>query len=107
MGRKENPVRASDAAPITVGGRLRQLRHEHNLTLNELASRLGYTKPYLSAVENGTNAPSHAIVAAYAAAFRVPLESLTGTSEPQEAVATENTALDAQIAQLARDFGLA
>jgi dTDP-glucose pyrophosphorylase/transcriptional regulator with XRE-family HTH domain len=107
MGRKENPVRASDAAPITVGGRLRQLRHEHNLTLNELASRLGYTKPYLSAVENGTNAPSHAIVAAYAAAFRVPLESLIGTSEQPETVATENTALDAQIAQLARDFGLA
>src|SRR5215204_5168584 len=109
MGRKENPVHTSGAT-VSTGGRLRQLRRAHGLSLDELAVRLGYSKPYLSAVENGTNRPSGAIVAAYAAAFGVSLEALGGEDGPvQPANDTANAIapLDAELARIAGDYGLA
>ena len=109
MGRKENPVHTSGAT-VSTGGRLRQLRRAHGLSLDELAVRLGYSKPYLSAVENGTNRPSGAIVAAYAAAFNVPLDKLTGDDAPSlvtNGAAVVAAPLDAELARIAGDFGLA
>lgn len=108
MGRKENPIAGSDTATPTIGGRLRQLRRLHNMTLQELAERLGYTKPYLSAVENGTNKPSRAILAAYAKAFNVPLAELAGEDDdlPESEQAAALPALDAAIGRIATEYGL-
>jgi dTDP-glucose pyrophosphorylase/transcriptional regulator with XRE-family HTH domain len=108
MGRKENPIAGSDTATPTIGGRLRQLRRLHNMTLQELADRLGYTKPYLSAVENGTNKPSRAILAAYAKAFNVPLAELAGEDDdlPESEQAAALPALDAAIGRIATEYGL-
>lgn len=108
MGRKENPIAGSETATLTVGGRLRQIRRLQGVSLTDLAAKLGYTKPYLSAVENGTNKPSRAIVAAYAKAFNVPLGDLMDQAEdPAEVIATSGMPpLDAAVGRIATEYGL-
>ena len=41
-----------------IGQRLQQLRHEHGLTLQELAGHCGFSTGYLSQIETGTAVPS-------------------------------------------------
>src|SRR4051812_15638947 len=97
MGRKENPV-SSEAASLTPGGRLRQLRQAQGVSLTELSARLGYSKPYLSAVENGTAKPARTIVAAYAKAFGVPVASLAPDQvEPTSSEQPASAQLDATV----------
>lgn len=108
MGRKENPVPAGDPASLSVGARLRQLRRGHGFGLGDLAARLGYSKPYLSAVENGTAKPSPTVVAAYANAFGVPVADLVvGAPAPDDAPAARLPQLDAGIVRIADEYGLA
>src|SRR5262249_42781018 len=106
MGRKENPVSVSDASMLSIGGRLRQLRRSHGLSLTDLAARLGYSKPYLSAVENGTAKPAKTIVCAYAKAFGVPTESLApDTTVLAETVIQSGPQLDTSVVRIAQEFG--
>jgi transcriptional regulator with XRE-family HTH domain/dTDP-glucose pyrophosphorylase len=108
MGRKENPVPLEDEAVLPIGARLRQLRRLHGLGLTDLAARLGYSKPYLSAVENGAGRPSKAIVNAYASAFGIPIEELTKPDDMFGAPAAvqELPQIDAVISRIASEFGL-
>ncbi len=108
MGRKENPIPLDDEAALPVGARLRQLRRLHGLGLTDLSARLGYSKPYLSAVENGTGRPSRAIVSAYAKAFGVPVDEIIGTEIESIDVAAlqELPQIDAVISRIATEFGL-
>lgn len=111
MARKENPLPAGDAATLPIGARLRLARRQRGLSLQQLADQLGYTKPYLSAVENGTAPPSAAIVAAYARALE-----LAGDDQPVRDAAVVGalrvpdvsvaTSLDAVIARIGAEFGL-
>ena len=38
---------------IAIGGRIKQLRHSHCMTQEDLAKQLGLTKDFISKVENG------------------------------------------------------
>ncbi|XOT94490.1 helix-turn-helix domain-containing protein, partial [Alcaligenes pakistanensis] len=53
--------------------RLRELRREHRLTLDTLAERSGFTKGYLSKIENGNKAPPIGTFARIARAMGVDL----------------------------------
>jgi transcriptional regulator with XRE-family HTH domain len=53
--------------------RLRELRREHRLTLDTLAERSGFTKGYLSKIENGNKAPPIGTLARIARAMGVDL----------------------------------
>ncbi|MCQ9617286.1 XRE family transcriptional regulator [Paenalcaligenes niemegkensis] len=53
--------------------RLRELRKERRLTLDVLAERSGFTKGYLSKIENGTKAPPIGTLARIARAMSVDL----------------------------------
>lgn len=114
MGRKENPLPGADTLALSPGARMRLARRRHGLTLTALAARLGYSKPYLSAVENGTTKPSRAILAAYADAFGVPVSELLGDetailTEPPAAPiapAPPDRDLDGLVGQIAAEFGL-
>jgi transcriptional regulator with XRE-family HTH domain len=49
-----------EAAPATVGSRIRQYRHDRGLSLNQLAAMSGISKGYLSTLETaGTADPKH------------------------------------------------
>lgn len=52
--------RAKDPQPLVhkrIGARLRQLRRSRAITLDRLAAETGFTKSYLSKIENGVNVP--------------------------------------------------
>ena len=55
---------------------LKLVRQFHNLSLTELAERLGVSKSYLSQIEHGHKKPSLDLLEAYASAFKMPLSHL-------------------------------
>lgn len=111
MARKENPIPEGNPALLPVGARLRRARQERALTLADLAARTGYSKPYLSAVENGTSRPTAALTAAYAAALGIPSSEVAGpagfaTPRTTGAVSITTPTLDAEIDRVAAECGL-
>lgn len=62
MGRKDKPI--SDTTN-SLQARMRQARQAKNISLTELAERAGFTKGYLSSVENGNGTPSMDVILAY------------------------------------------
>lgn len=66
-----------------LGGRLRELRREHQESLAETAARAGISPQYLSEVERGLKEPSSEMIAAVAGALGTTLGGLA------EAVAEE------------------
>jgi transcriptional regulator with XRE-family HTH domain len=72
MARKENPIPAGSLDLLPLGARLRQARRAGDVSLGDLAKRLGYSKAHLSAVENRTVRPSRDLVAAYERALSAP-----------------------------------
>jgi transcriptional regulator with XRE-family HTH domain len=60
----------------SLGQRLRELRDRADLSLRELAKRIGISSPFLSDVELGRRFPSEEILEKLAAALNVPLEDL-------------------------------
>ena len=61
---------------ISLGQRLRELRDRADLSLRELAKRIGISSPFLSDVELGRRFPSEEILEKLAAALNVSLEEL-------------------------------
>jgi transcriptional regulator with XRE-family HTH domain len=61
---------------ISLGKRLRELRDRADLSLRELAKRVGISGPFLSDIELGRRFPSEEILAKLASALNVPLEDL-------------------------------
>src|SRR6516225_8151613 len=61
---------------ISLGQRLRQLRDKADLSLRELAKRIGISSPFLSDIELGRRFPSEEILEKLAAALNVSLEEL-------------------------------
>jgi transcriptional regulator with XRE-family HTH domain len=58
-----------------IGSRIRKLRIERNLTLNDLAKTTGYTSGYLSKVENSVKAPPVSTLIGLAKALGVDIEA--------------------------------
>lgn len=61
---------------ISLGKRLRELRDGVDLSLRELAKRVGISGPFLSDIELGRRFPSEEILAKLASALNVPFEDL-------------------------------
>ena len=61
---------------ISLGQRLRELRDKADLSLRELAKKVGISSPFLSDIELGRRFPSEEILAKLAAALNVPVEDL-------------------------------
>ena len=61
---------------ISLGKRLHELRDRADLSLRELAKRVGISGPFLSDIELGRRFPSEEILAKLAAALSAPLEDL-------------------------------
>src|SRR3954447_11722612 len=72
---------AISAALEQVGGRLRQVRAQRQITLVELSERTGISKSTLSRLENGQRRPSLELLLPLAQAYRVPLDDLVGAPE--------------------------
>ena len=61
---------------ISLGKRLHELRDRADLSLRELAKRVGFSGPFLSDIELGRRFPSEEILAKLASALNVSLEDL-------------------------------
>jgi transcriptional regulator with XRE-family HTH domain len=61
---------------ISLGKRLRELRDRADLSLRELAKRVGISGPFLSDIELGRRFPSEEILAKLASALNVPVKDL-------------------------------
>jgi transcriptional regulator with XRE-family HTH domain len=61
---------------ISLGQRLHNLRDKADLSLRELAKRIGVTSPFLSDIELGRRFPSEEILAKLAGALDVSLDDL-------------------------------
>ena len=60
----------------SLGQRLHQLRDKADLSLRELAKKVGISSPFLSDIELGRRFPSEEILAKLAGALNVSLEEL-------------------------------
>src|SRR6478735_3209720 len=79
--------------PLTIGRRIRQLRTERGLTLEELATAVDRVPSQLSMIENGRREPKLTLMRAIARALGVSLEALL-ESEPLDERATLEIALE-------------
>jgi transcriptional regulator with XRE-family HTH domain len=61
---------------ISLGQRLRELRDKADLSLRELAKKIGISSPFLSDIELGRRFPSEEILGKLAGALNVSLEDL-------------------------------
>ena len=72
------------------GDLLRQLRTARGLTQAELASKVGISHVYVSALETGRrSAPPHAVVSALASCLGIPIEELWSTARTERALRLE------------------
>lgn len=67
-----------------IGVRLKTMRVERGWTQDEVASRAGLSKSYLSRIEEGDRQPSIAALLSISAAFDVPLNAIFGGDLAQE-----------------------
>ncbi|MGE5258720.1 MAG: helix-turn-helix domain-containing protein, partial [Hyphomicrobiales bacterium] len=66
-----------------IGQRIRALRTEKGITLEQLARQTGFTKGYLSKVEKSQKAPPVSTLGNIARAFNVTISSLLGENSPR------------------------
>ena len=64
-----------------VGPRLKRVRSQRGVTLNDLSERTGISKSTLSRLENGQRRPSLELLLPLAQAYRIPLDDLVGAPE--------------------------
>jgi transcriptional regulator with XRE-family HTH domain len=69
-----------------LGARVRELRRERRLTLDDLAERSGVSRAMISKVERGEKNPTLVVAAKVAEGFGVTLSELLGVEERREVV---------------------
>ncbi|MFH8249110.1 helix-turn-helix domain-containing protein [Microbacterium sp. B2969] len=79
--------------PLTIGRRIRQLRTERGMTLEELATSVDRAPSQLSMIENGRREPKLTLLRAIARSLGVTLDALL-ESEPLDERATLEIALE-------------
>ena len=82
-----------DVDSLTIGRRIRQLRTERGLTLDELAEAVGRAPSQLSMIENGRREPKLTLLQAIARALGTSLDALL-ESEPLDERSTMEIALE-------------
>ncbi len=69
-----------------IGGRVRFLRQQRSLTLDELAASCGLTKSFLSKIERSLSVPSISTAMKLAASFDMSVGQLLGESEYDDSI---------------------
>lgn len=57
--------------PITIGGRIRYIRKENMLTLDQFSKRIGISHPALSQIESGKNNPARSTIVSICREFGI------------------------------------
>ena len=74
--------------PVVLGRRLRHLRKEAGLTLDQAAEAVGATGSHLSLIENGKREPRLSLLSRLAALHGSSVEDLLATEAPSRRAAT-------------------
>ena len=82
-GTKKTSKLQVDSAPMLVGAKLRERRRHLNLTLQEVADRVGVTKGFLSEIERDRAAPSVATLLKLRDALSLSVATLFHSAIPQ------------------------
>src|SRR5438445_7072572 len=77
---------AEPAMDLAVGRRIRDLRHEHKLSLETIAARTDLSIGFLSQIERGLSSPSLRVLATLADVLGVGIAALFGAREDANAV---------------------
>ncbi len=80
------PASSAPALQQGVGARVRFLRQQRALTLDELAASCGLTKSFLSKIERGLSVPSISTAMKLAASFDMSVGQLLGESEYDDSI---------------------
>ena len=71
-------------APVNaIGERLKEIRANHNLTLDDTAKVTGVSKPMLGQIERGQSIPTITILWKIATGLKVPLSSFLEEQQPE------------------------
>ena len=92
--------------PRVFGRRLRHVRRGLGLTLEDLATRVGRSAPYLSQIENGHRVPNLELASRLATGVGVPLEELLVPEAPDRRSELEMRYARMVEEPLFRDLGL-
>ncbi len=76
-------------AGAKIGATIRRLRHQANMTLEQLSERAGLTPHFIGSIELGQRDPSISSLEAIAGALGVTIGSLLGESPPHSELAIE------------------
>ena len=99
-------VGSSQLDALVFGQRLRHIRQERGLTLNELGDLVGRRAPYLSRLENGKREPTLSLIGALADALEVAPGELLDPTPPSRRAELEVALERAQDDPLYRRLGL-
>lgn len=72
--------------PQGIGSRIRFLRYQRHITLNQLAAATGLTKSYLSKVERGLSVPSISTALKLADSFKMSIGQLLGEEQDAKSI---------------------
>src|SRR5512144_1874911 len=75
-----------DATSVNVGGRLRQLREERNISMRSLATKSGLSANALSMIERGKASPSVSTLYKLAEALGISITSFFGSDTQRQQV---------------------
>lgn len=89
--RRQKPARplskpGSNAGPPGIGARIRFMRQQRGMTLDQLAEKTSLTKSFLSKIERGISVPSIATALKVAASFGVSVGQLLGEEQGNESL---------------------
>ncbi len=91
---------------LVLGHRIRYLRRQRGLTLDDLGSLVGKAAPYLSMLENGKREPRIGLINDLAGALDVPVSELLAPEPPTRRAELEIALQRAQEDPLYEDLGL-
>lgn len=95
------PVEREEAALMSLGARLRDLRVRKNLSLQDVADKVGASKAHIWNLEKGTSDnPSMELLVGLADLFKVGIADLVGEDPSSEQEAPEMIALYRNLKQL-------
>jgi transcriptional regulator with XRE-family HTH domain len=72
--------------PPGIGSRIRFMRHQRRMSLDQLAAATGLTKSYLSKVERGLSVPSISTALKVADSFKMSVGQLLGEEQHAESI---------------------
>lgn len=91
---------------LTIGKRIRSLRTERRMTLDDLGAAIGRAASQVSVLENGKREPRLSDLQTIAKALRVPLDQLLNAEPPSKRAALEIALERARVGPLFGSLGL-